>query len=112
MIAIFTDAQGREWHPRFTFTAVTTIREKLGLDLLKPIDPSVLADTGKLLAMFHVTVQHEEPDENAFREAVDAGPFAPMIQAFNNALGVFMNGPDYEPPTDDEEPSEEQGNPT
>ncbi len=112
MDATFTDAQGRVWHPRFTFSAIGAIDTLVGIDLLKPVDPGVLADLKKLLPMLHETVKHEEPNFEAFSEAIDAGPFAPMIQAFNDALGIFMQGPDYERPAPDEDTDAEEPDPT
>lgn len=112
MEAIFTDAQGRVWHPRFTFSAIDTIRTVVGIDLLKPVDPAVIADLEKLLPMLHETVKHEEAEFEDFQTAIDAGPFAPMMQAFNDALGIFMQGPDYERPIPDEEPDGEDSDPT
>ncbi len=112
MEALFTDSHGTFWHPRFTFSTIDMIRTTLGIDLLRPIDPGVLSDLDKLLPMFHETVRHEEPVYDDFCKAIDAGPFAPMIQAFNDALGIFMEGPDYKRPTAGEEPDDEESDPT
>ena len=112
MKALFTDAQGREWHPRFTFGILGKIKDELGADLLKPAGAAVLGDISKVLKMFHLAVAHEEPDFEAFCLAVDPGPGKDIIQAFTDALGIFMQGPDYKRPAPDEDSDAEEADPT
>ena len=117
MEAMFTDFDGRVWHPRCTFAAITYIRDTLGADLMasgdrEKITDLLRADITKLLAMFQQTVVHEEPDLDKSAAALEAGPFTSMMQAFNDALGIFLQGPDYERPTPGEEPDDEESDPT
>ncbi len=116
MEVVFTDFDGRVWHPRFTFSGITHIRDTLGADLLASGDREKIAeilreDISKLMAMFAQTLVHEEPDIEACMAALEAGPFTPMMQAFNDALGIFLQGPDYERSAPSEDEDEEQADP-